>query len=145
MTLWTWGGEVHSVDSRTMALYSNVILPFRTLSPVRYFSIPSDFASRVFPAPAPFAVELDVAAPFVPCVVAVAALLPLATAFAGPVTLVPFAAAAADNDAVATELCFAFPAPPVPAAAPGFSFCAATSFFHFFTVSLAKSATRLSS
>lgn len=105
-----------------MALYSNVILPFRTLSSVRYLAISSDFASRVFPVPAPFAVELGVAAPFVPCVVAFAALLPLETALAGTVALIAFAAAAGDDDAVVIELCFAFAAPLVPAAAAGFSF-----------------------
>src|SRR5947209_4375905 len=64
-------GILRSVDSRTIALYNNVILPFRTLSSVRYFAIPSEVASRFFPAgvvvPFALAFELcDSAAPFVP-------------------------------------------------------------------------------
>lgn len=92
------GRGVRSDDSRTIALYNNVILPFRTLSSVRYFAIPSEVASRAFPVAAPFVVELGVPKPFVPGVVVVAiALEATFTGTGGLAAFVPPATAPVDT------------------------------------------------
>jgi hypothetical protein len=102
-----------------------MILPSLTLWSIGCLLIPSLFASRTLFPPAPFAGILS--------------------AFAAPFVVV--AGIAVPEDAgvgIVGDEAFCDGAAFV-AVVPGFSFCAATSFFHFFTVSFARSATFLSS